>query len=75
MFEGAVLLRGLLLGVLSHSTRAESGGELRWEGQCGTMLAAAEGRANSASSAAAVQFQMSGDTATLKRLGEDMCGG
>ena len=45
MFEGAVLLRGLLLGALSHSTRAEPDGALKWEGQCGTMLAAAGGRA------------------------------
>ena len=58
MFEGAVLLRGLLLGALSHSTRAEPDGALKWEGQCGTMLAAAGGRANAASSAAAVQFSI-----------------
>ena len=51
MFEGAVLLRGVLLAALSHSARAEPGGALKWEGQCGTMLGAAEGRANAASAA------------------------
>ena len=55
MFEGAVLLRGVLLGVLSHSSHAESVGALRWEEQCETMLVAAGGRASAASSAAAVQ--------------------
>ena len=54
MFEGAVLLRGLLLPLLAHPVGAA--GRLKYKEQCGTMLAAADG---AASAAAAEQFKTS----------------
>ena len=72
MFEGAVLLRGLLLPLLAHPIRAAD--SLKYREQCGAMLAAADGRASAASAAAAVQFRTSPTTAaTLEKLGEDVC--
>lgn len=67
MFEGAVLLCGLL------GIRADA--QFKWRDQCSNMLAAADGRANAASAAASIDFKTSAHaTATLKKLGEDMCG-
>ena len=62
MFEGVVMLCGLL-GISADSW-------LKWRGQCSNTLAAADGRANTASAAVVVQFQTSPTTTTtLKKLG------
>ena len=47
MFEGVVLLRGVLLTLLALPVHAAE--PLKHREQCGTMLAAADGRANTAS--------------------------
>ena len=48
MFEGAVLLCGLL------GIRADA--QFKWRDQCSNMLAVADGRANAASAAASIDF-------------------
>ena len=70
MFEGAVLLWGLVYPAAPQEEVGPGDGHVCWPQQCGALLAAADGRGAS-TAAATVDFQTTlGTTVTLRRLSE-----